>query len=75
MKFLMTIEVDVDFDTDGEGAVEFNIPACKDAIESAVEDAFYNNATDAFLVEDLTDASGWAVKSLNISEPKVIGVV
>jgi len=72
MKFLVTFELDVYFDTDGEEVVEFNIPAIKDAIEAEFEGTIHN-AIDESLVEEISDASGWAVKSLNISEIKVIG--
>jgi hypothetical protein len=71
MKFLVTFEVDVDFDTDGDDVVEFNIPAIKDAIEAEFEGTIHN-AIDESLVEEISDASGWVVKSLNISEIKVI---
>jgi len=72
MKFVVTFEVDVDFDTGGEHAVEFNLPAIKEAIETEIEGTIHN-AIDEFFVEEISDASGWAVKSLNISEIKVIG--
>jgi hypothetical protein len=71
MKFVVTFEVDVDFDTDGDDVVEFNIPAIKDAIETEFEGTIHN-AIDEFFVEEISDASGWAVKSLNISDIKVI---
>jgi len=72
MKFVVTFEVDVDFDTGGEHAVEFNLPAIKEAIETEIENAIYSNDVPEYLVEEISDASGWAVKSLNISDIKVI---
>ena len=65
MKIRAVVEIDVDFDTEGqpEVIVEFNTAAIKEA----VEDCIMNEDLAEVLVADITDASGWAVSGLSVA--------
>jgi len=65
MKIRAVVEIDVDFDTEGqpEVIVEFNNAAIKEAVENCImSDQLMN-----FLGVDLTDASGWEVTELSVA--------
>ena len=64
MRIRAVVEIEVDFDTEGqpEVIVEFNNAAIKEAVENCI----MSDQLMTFLGVDLTDASGWEVTGLSV---------
>ena len=72
MRKVVTVQftVTVDFDTDGDETVEINDEVIKKAASQGVLDtieASYEWEDGGGIVDKITDATGWCIKSYSIS--------